>query len=165
MFEPRHRRSGGSSANRWLVVAGGGLVILAFVARMLLDIGHTKVSDLAAVMRPDTTVAQAPAAVAETATAIPSPPSTDTSSPPPPPTGGGYAVQIGAFGSEANATKLSTRASALGYSAVVIPQPSGASTLYLVRVKGLAGADEARQAADSLQRALGVKAVMVSPGR
>ena len=57
MFEPRHRRSGGSSANRWLIVAGAGLVILAFVARMLLDIGHTKVSDLAAVMRPDTTAA------------------------------------------------------------------------------------------------------------
>ena len=74
-------------------------------------------------------------------------------------------MQIGAFGSEANATKLSTRASALGYSAAVIPQPRGASTLYLVRVKGLAGADEARQAADSLQRVLGVKSVVVPPGR
>ena len=54
MFESRYRSGGGSSANRWLLVAGAGLVILAFVARMLLDIGHTKVSDLAGVLRPDT---------------------------------------------------------------------------------------------------------------
>ena len=52
MFESRHRSGGGSSANRWLIVAGAGLVILAFVARMLLDIGHTKVSDLAGVAAP-----------------------------------------------------------------------------------------------------------------
>ena len=54
MFKSRHGSGWGGSANRWLIVAGAGLVILAFVARMLLDIGHTKVSDLAGVLRPDT---------------------------------------------------------------------------------------------------------------
>ena len=185
MFSSRHRSSG-SSANRWLIVAGAGLVILAFVARMLLDIGHTKVSDLAGGLRPDTTPARAvePAVVApeaavntlgaaspETArvtVATPppilkndrtSPPTTSTS------TSGGYAVQIGAFGSEANAMKLGKRASVLGYTATVIPQRRGASMLYLVRVEGLSSAGQARQASDSLARTLGVKSVVVPPGR
>ena len=190
MFSSRHRSSG-SSANRWLIVAGAGLVILAFVARMLLDIGHTKGSDLAGGLRPDTTPARAvepavvaPAVVApeaavntlgaaspETArvtVATPppilkndrtSPPTTSTS------TSGGYAVQIGAFGSEANAMKLGKRASVLGYTATVIPQRRGASMLYLVRVEGLSSAGQARQASDSLARTLGVKSVVVPPGR
>ena len=203
MFESRHRSSGGSNANRWLIVAGAGLVILAFVARMLLDIGHTKVSDLAAVMRPDTAAASAPvpappepaidtpatplvpgpaavtppppalrhdtaAQLARSSQPVPAPPMKPTVKPAPAPlapAGSGYAVQIGAFGSEANATKLGEQASALGYTAAVIPQTRGASTLYLVRVKGLAGAGEARQAADSLARSLGVKSVVVRPGR
>jgi len=201
MFESRHRSSGGSNANRWLIVAGAGLVILAFVARMLLDIGHTKVSDLAAVMRPDTATAAAPApappepAIDTLATpppapvvvtpqppvlkhdttaqrapsprTVPAPPTTPSVTPapaPPTPAGSGYTVQIGAFGSEANATKLSERASALGYTAKVIPQVRGASTLYVVRVKALS-ANEARQAADSLARSLGVKSVVVPPGK
>jgi cell division septation protein DedD len=170
---------------------------------MLLDIGHTKVSDLAAVMRPDTAAASAPApappepAIDTQATTpapgpavvtpqppvlkhdttaqlapsdqpVPAPPAKPSTKPAPAPAapaGSGYAVQIGAFGSEANATMLSERASALGYAAAVIPQTSGASTLYLVRVKGLAGATEARQAADSLARSLGVKSVVVPPGK
>lgn len=165
MFESRQRSSGGSSANRWLIVAGAGLVILAFVARMLLDIGHTKVSDLAAVMPPDTTATPSPVTVAETVVATLSPAVADTSSALAPAAAvGGYSVQIGAFGSEANATKLSTRASALGFTAAVIPEPRGASTLYLVRVTGLTGADEARRAADSLGRALRVTSVVVPPG-
>lgn len=202
MFESRHRSSGGGNANRWLIVAGAGLVILAFVARMLLDIGHAKVSDLAAVMRPDTSTATAPApappgpAVDTQATppapapamvtpqppvlrrdttaqrapaprTVPAPPTAPAVTPTPAqptPAGSGYAVQIGAFGSEANATKLSERASALGYKATVIPQARGASTLYLVRVTVL-GAHEARQAADSLARSLGVKSVVVPPGK
>jgi len=73
MFESRHRSSGGS-ANRWLIVAGAGLVILAFVARMLLDIGHTKVSDLAGVLRPDTTNPNPAAAPAPAADTIATPP-------------------------------------------------------------------------------------------
>ena len=201
MFESRHRSSGGSNANRWLIVAGAGLVILAFVARMLLDIGHTKVSDLAAVMRPDTATAAAPAPAppepvidtlatpppapvvvtpqppvlkrdttaqrAPSPRTVPAPPTTPSVTPapaPPTPAGSGYTVQIGAFGSEANATKLSERASALGYTAKVIPQVRGASTLYVVRVKALS-ANEARQAADSLARSLGVKSVVVPPGK
>ena len=202
MFESRHRSSGGSNANRWLIVAGAGLVILAFVARMLLDIGHTKVSDLAAVMRPDTATAAAPtpappepaidtqaappppapvvvtppppvlkhdttAQRAPSPRTVPAPPTAPSVTPapaPPTPAGSGYTVQIGAFGSEANATKLSERASALGYTAKVIPQARGASTLYLVRVNALS-ANEARQAADSLARSLGVKSVVVPPGK
>lgn len=213
MFESSHRSSGGSSANRWLIVAGAGLVILAFVARMLLDIGNTKVSDLAGVLKPDTTAAQvAPAVVTPEAapdsapTAVVDSPSTPAPAPspaPPPATapatatatpvrvtngtppvlkteptpapstpapvaaapGSGYAVQIGAFGSEANANKLRDRAATLGYAAAVIPQRRGASELFLVRVQGLTSVGAARQASDSLARTLGVKSVVVPPGR
>jgi cell division septation protein DedD len=209
MFESSHRSSGGS-ANRWLIVAGAGLVILAFVARMLLNIGHTKVSDLAGVLRPDTTSAPAPspAPVVEAPTAAPAveapatvtpetvavpkaavtpdasvdspratPPGTTrlrnvappvlkpdtTGRAPAAPADGKYAVQIGAFGSDANATKLQKQASALGYMTTVTTQQRGASTLYVVRVRGLLGAAEARQASDSLARTLGVKSVVVPP--
>lgn len=202
MFESSHRSSGSSSANRWLIVAGGGLVILAFVARMLLDIGHTKVSDLAGVLKPDTTSAQtaAPAVVTPEApdtalAAVVDTPSAPTPTPPAAPvrvanvtppilkldttpprpatprtpapaaSGTGYAVQIGAFGSEANAAKLRDRASKLGYTATVISQRRGASELYLVRVQGLSSAETARQASDSLAHTLGVKSVVVPPGR
>lgn len=190
MFESSHR-SGGSSANRWLIVAGAGLVILAFVARMLLNIGHTKVSDLAGVLRPDTTAAQAVAPVAEApVVAAPVVVTVDTPRTAPPgttrlsnvappvlkpdttgrapaataaPADGEYAVQIGAFGSDANATKLQKRASALGYTTVVTTQRRGGSTLYLVRVRGLRDAAQARQASDSLARTLGVTSVVVPP--
>ena len=197
MFESRHRSSGGNSANRWLIVAGAGLVILAFVARMLLDIGHTKVSDLAGVLRPDTaTAASAATAPVDTvlappvpdsaATVTPAPPSPEaqataptasvptTSAPtaPPPPAaapapaapGGQYLIQIGAFGSEANAARLVQGASALGYQASVIPQARDGSNLYLVRVAGTGSAADARVASDSLARTLGVKAVVLRPG-
>lgn len=190
MFESRHR-SGGNSANRWLIVAGAGLVILAFVARMLLDIGNTNVADLAAVIRPDTAAASAtPLPPPEAATTDSTAPEAAASSPPAPvpapdstaiaPTvaatppvlkkdttvrEGGFAVQIGAFGSEGNATKLSERASAIGYPAAVIAQPRAGSTIYLVRVKGLHTAAEAQLASDSLARALRVQSVVVPPGR
>lgn len=204
MFESSHRSSSGTSANRWLIVAGAGLVILAFVARMLLDIGNTKVSDLAGVLKPDSTAAQSVAPAPEPVTApsvvtpevaaavvdTPSPvppapapaPATETPTAParvvqvrppvlkvdttsPRATVTGYAVQIGAFGSEANAVKLRDRASTLGYSASVIPQRRGASELYLVRVQGLSSVEAARQASDSLARSLGVTSVVVPPGR
>ncbi len=180
MFEPRHHSSGGSSANRWLIVAGAGLVVLAFVARMLLNIGHTSVSDLAAAIRPDTTPSTAVAAAATIDSVMPPPamdpaPDTTTMVPvpppvaaprvpaPPAPTARGYAVQIGAFGSEGNATRLSKRATSLGYPASVIPEARSTSTLYLVRVNGLSSPEQARVAADSLARALKVRSVIITP--
>lgn len=179
MFKSRHGSSGGSSANRWLIVAGAGLVILAFVARMLLDIGHTKVSDLAAAMRPDTAPSAAavvtPAAAdsemlapeteaaPDTTAPVPTPPVAATASASP--VARGYAVQIGAFGSEGNATRLSERATGLGYPASVIPQERSASTLYLVRVNGLSSPERARVAADSLARSLRVKSVIIPPSQ
>lgn len=188
MFESRHRSSGGNSANRWLLVAGAGLVILAFVARMLLDIGQTKVSDLTGVLRPDTATAAAPApAPVDTATVAPAPepaatiapaassPDTTATAPAAPPpiavapastaSDSRYVIQIGAFGSEANASKLVQRASALGYQASVIPPAPGGSTLYFVRVGGAGTAADARAASDSLARTLGVKAVVLRPGQ
>jgi cell division septation protein DedD len=190
MFESRHRSGGGNSANRWLVVAGAGLVILAFVARMLLDIGQTRVSDLAGVLRPDSATAAtpvpAPAPAVDTVavtpvreaapTAAPSAPlpdsvaATPVASPPPvpapvPSASGRVVIQIGAFGSEANATKLSQRASAIGYEATVIPQVRGNTTLYLVRVIRAGTPAEARIVSDSLAHALGVNAVVLRPGQ
>jgi cell division septation protein DedD len=79
--------------------------------------------------------------------------------------GGLYQVQIGAFGSEANATKLRQQALAIGYGAVVVPQPRNGTTLYLVRVKGLTSAGEAQQVSASLARRLGVQSVVVPPAR
>ncbi len=225
MFESRYRSGGGSSANRWLIVAGAGLVILAFVARMLLDIGHTQVSDLAGVLRPDTAKTAATSAPAPTpadnvaADTLPAPPvaaqspaippqdtatnpaslarpvpptKVTTAQPPdsqrtapsstaptgthvtvakPPPVlrmdtttpGSRYVVQIGAFGSEANAAKLSQRASALGYEATVVPQVRGDATLYLVRVIRAGSPADARIVSDSLANTLGVKAVVLRP--
>jgi cell division septation protein DedD len=79
--------------------------------------------------------------------------------------GSSFVIQIGAFGSEANAGTLSQRASALGYDAAVVPQVRGATTLYLVQVRGAGNAAEARQASDSLAHSLGVTAVVLRPGR
>jgi cell division septation protein DedD len=97
---------------------------------------------------------------------------TDTTAPPPPDTthapplpGGRYVVQIGAFGSEANATKLTQRALAIGYEATVIPQVRGNATLYLVRVARAGSPADARIASDSLARTLGVNAVVLRPGQ
>jgi len=187
MFESRNRSSAASSANRWLLVAGAGLVILAFVARMLLDIGQTRVTDLAASLRPDTATATTPAAtvaekpapardaaaVADTApsvtVALPVPVLKADAAPRPAAAPAhaatGYAVQIGAFGSRPNAEKLVAKAATIGFAADVIPQQRGATSLYLVRVGGLTGAPEARQASDSLTRGLGVRAVVIPPGR
>ena len=76
MFSSRHNAGSGGSANRWLIVAGAGLVILALVARMLMDIGQTKVSDLTGALTADSAAPapadSVPAAPADT-TAIPSP--------------------------------------------------------------------------------------------
>jgi DedD protein len=217
MFESRHRGSGGNSANRWLIVAGAGLVILAFVARMLLDIGHTRVSDLTAALHPDT--AAAAAATPAPAESTPAPPAaqpvvSDTQGPPPPSPdavaspatpppaqsaapqppatppegsaskgvhtvtaqppvlhldtttpGSRYVVQIGAFGSGPNAEKLSQRATALGFQAAVIAQVRNGTTLYLVRVMRAGNAADARMVSDSLESALGVKAVVLRPGQ
>lgn len=227
MFSSRHSTGSGGSANRWLIVAGAGLVILAFVARMLMDIGHTKVSDLTGALRPDSATpaaADSAPAVASPDTAaapLPSPPESSVStspasanapaaapaSPPPPPVsaavrsdtppapktpagvsviknprppillpdttqwkgaslpaGRGYAVQIGAFGSRGNADKLAARAASLGFGAGVSSETRSGGTLYLVRVTGLTGPDEARTAADSLTRSLKVNAVVIPPG-
>lgn len=228
MFSSRHNAGSGGSANRWLIVAGAGLVILAFVARMLLDIGHTKVSDLTGALTADTAAAApAPAPAPSDPTVVAT---SDTASPPPPapsapaavarpgpgtsptsvptptapaaaavkadtppasglppgvaivkdprppillpdsqwkgtmPGGRGYAVQVGAFGSRENADKLAARASALGFGAGVSSESRNGGVLYLVRVTGLRGADEARTAADSLTRALKVNAVVIPPG-
>jgi cell division protein FtsN len=184
MFESRRRGGGGNSANRWLIVAGAGLVILAFVARMLLDVGHTRVSDLAGALRPDTANATpATASAVEPAAALPTvrpvasdtpaaaPPDTvATPAPPAParmpvPPGSRYVVQIGAFGSAPNAEKLSRRATALGFQAAVITQVRGGTTLYLVRVMRSGSVADARMVSDSLASALGVKAVVLRPGQ
>jgi cell division septation protein DedD len=201
MFSSR-RHGGGSSgsANQWLLLAGAGLVILAFVARMLLDIGHTKVSDLTGAMIPagsphgdsaaatiaapatdsmlarDTVGAMTatlrdtsptptrPAAPAAVTNPKPAP-VTPAKTPAAPVVSGTYSVQLGAFGTQSNADKLVARATDAGFTAQVVPLSHGTSTLYAVRVRGLASDAAARAAADSMSRQLGVNAVVVAPGR
>jgi len=195
---------------------------------MLLDIGHTEVSDLVGVVRQDTTnpaaapalapadTIGAPPAAQPVATDTQAPTTLDTSTRPAPPAspttpsrvapaqsaapeatsrqgadsltgprgthavvakpppvlrmdtttpGSRYVVQIGAFGSEANAAKLSDRASALGYPATVVAQVRGDGTLYLVRVIRAGSAADARTVSDSLAKTLGVTAVVLRPGQ
>jgi hypothetical protein len=47
----------------------------------------------------------------------------------------------------------------------VIAQVRNGTTLYLVRVMRAGGAADARMVSDSLERALGVKAVVLRPGQ
>ncbi len=79
------------------------------------------------------------------------------------PQSGTWGVQLGAFGQHANAERLRDRVRALGFAAEVAPIDDGRG-LERVRVGGLADSTAARAAADSLSRAVGMRAVVVPPG-
>jgi len=115
---------------------------------------------------PEAAPAPAPAKVAQSA-----PPSVETapdaaprSEPKPPPAlsgpGGGWAVQVGAFGSADTARKLVQELSGAGYRAFVSPVNRGGKTLYRVRVGPEGDRASAEQLAPRL-KARGLPATVV----
>jgi cell division protein FtsN len=172
-----------SGPDRWLVLAGAGLLVLGLVLRLLTDIGRstaagdtaTPVADrkvpaaepMPAVLPPTTaeTLAATPSAP-EPAPAPVSRPAAPREKAPAPavakaPATSGWGVQLGAFGQRANAERLQSRVRALGYQATI----ADAGALTRVRVNGLADRAAAQAAADAHARTLGTKGVVVSPGR
>ena len=163
-----------SGPDRWLVLAGAGLLVLGLVLRLLTDIGRsTAVGDTSTPVA-DTKVPTAepaialPPTTAETLAATPSVPepapataSVTRPAPAPSAPATGWGVQLGAFGQPANAERLAGRVRELGYQAGI----ANDGRLTRVRVNGLADRAAAQVAADSIARALDTKGVVVGPGR
>ena len=107
--------------------------------------------------------ALAPSAVAPAPAVVPAPPAAPASTPRTAPQAavpaaaakGDWVVQLGSFGAEDNARKLSERATQLGYKATVSSIRANGRTLYRVRV----GPYETRRAADAAASALGGQGV------
>jgi len=180
-----------SGPDRWLVLAGAGLLVLGLVLRLLTDIGRsTAAGDMAApaadMATSESSAPAAPSLPATTAeTLAASPPTPEpapaavvtparpkapptAAKPAPRPTGpveatglSGWGVQLGAFGNRVNAERLRSRVQVLGYRTNLID----AGTLARVRVSGLTDRPAAEAAADSIARALGTRGVVVGPGR
>lgn len=170
MFEANQRRAAGSGANRWLILAGLGLLVLGLVLRMMLDIGavggkepDTAAADTAAVGTEAVGEAAVDTAAVGTAAERTAVSPTAVSPTAAAPTATPYMVQLGLFSRQANAESLQTRAAALGYTATVHPLQRGARTLYRVSVDDLPTMEAAKRAADSLRKALGVEALASGP--
>ena len=169
-----------SGPDRWLVLAGAGLLVLGLVLRLLTDIGRstaagdtaTPVADTRAL--PEEPAPGLPPTTADTlaaSTAVPEPPPVSVARPVPvkpsapaiaaAPAATGWSVQLGAFGQAANAQRLAGRVRELGYEASVV----NAGKLTKVRVDGLADRRAAQAAADSIARVLDTKGVVVGSGR
>jgi cell division septation protein DedD len=171
--------------DRWLVLAGAGLLVLGLVLRLLTDIGRsTATGDTATPMADTQQPALEPApstalppTTAETLAATPPVPAPAPRSaanlevgrklvpvieqPAPIPRAGDWGVQLGAFSKRANAERLAAQVRQLGYQSSVAPSGS----LSRVRVTGLANRATAQLAADSIAGALGTKGVVVGPAR
>lgn len=178
MSVPRRKTSLFSAGpDRWLVLAGAGLLVLGLVLRLLTDIGRSTAQGDTTTHVADTQAsppAALPATTAETlgatppAPAVPQPESRPPSTPAPEAAKpapaalatNGWGVQLGAFGQRANAERLQAQVQKLGYTASV--GASGALTR--VRVVGLPDRAAAQQAADSIGRVLGTKGLVVGPG-
>ena len=172
------RRKGNMFSNgpdRWLVLAGAGLLVLGLVLRLLTDIGRSTATGDTTTPVADTTLGpEAPAlalppTTAETLAATPSTPEPAPASTTAPAAGTagtsaaatGWGVQLGAFGQADNAQRLAGRVRELGYQAGI----TRAGRLTKVRVNGLADRAAAQVAADSIARVLETTGVVVGPGR
>lgn len=102
-------------------------------------------------------VAQAADAASATPASVAGPPASEPEAAIAPapviPARGGWAVQVGAFGSEASARKLVDQLREAGYRAYVAPVSRGGKTLHRVRV----GPEAARAEAESLVAGLKVR--------
>jgi len=92
-----------------------------------------------------------PPAVAKAPPATPVQPPAETAPAPAPVTRGGWAVQVGAFGSAAAAQRLVKDLQGAGYRAFVSPVTRSGKTLHRVRVGPEAGRDDANRLAERLK--------------
>jgi len=92
-----------------------------------------------------------PPGVAKAPPATPVQPPAETAPAPAPVTRGGWAVQVGAFGSAAAAQRLVKDLQGAGYRAFVSPVTRSGKTLHRVRVGPEAGRDDANRLAERLK--------------
>jgi len=92
-----------------------------------------------------------PPGVAKAPPATPVQPPAETAPAPAPVTHGGWAVQVGAFGSAAAAQRLVKDLQGAGYRAFVSPVTRSGKTLHRVRVGPEAGRDDANRLAERLK--------------
>jgi cell division protein FtsN len=184
-----------SGPDRWLVLAGAGLLVLGLVLRLLTDIGRsTAAGDTAAPVAdmatpeasapgvptlPITTAetlaaspaAREPAPAAVPKAAQPKAPSAATRSaagPAPTKTAPAAASDAAGWGVQLGAFGNRANAERLRSRVQVLGYRTDvieAGTLARVRVSGLADRAAAEAAADSISRALGTRGVVVGPGR
>jgi cell division septation protein DedD len=95
--------------------------------------------------------AEAPPAVAKAPPATPVQPLAETAPASAPVTRGGWAVQVGAFGSAAAAQRLVNDLQGAGFQAFVSPVTRSGKTLHRVRVGPAAGRDDAARLAERLK--------------
>jgi DedD protein len=100
-----------------------------------------------AVPAPEPVAPRPPPAVAKSEPAAPIRPPVATA----PVTGGGWAVQVGAFGSAAAAQRLVKDLEGAGYRVFLSPVTRSGKTLYRVRVGPAAGRDDANRLAERLK--------------
>lgn len=100
---------------------------------------------------PEPDVPREPPAVAKAPPAIAVKPPVETAPAPAAVTHGGWAVQVGAFGSAAAAQRLVKDLQGAGYRAFVSPVTRSGKTLYRVRVGPEAGRDDANRLAERLK--------------
>lgn len=196
MFATRRKGSLFTSGpDRWLVLAGSGLLVLGLVLRLLTDIGRsTAVGDTAAPVAdmpaPESSPPGAPtlpATTAETLAASPpaltpapaadvkptplkAPPTTAKAAakPAPKPSAPAEASGLSGWGVQLGAFGNRANAQRLRSRVEVLGYHANVidgGTLSRVRVSGLANRASAETAADSIARALGTRGVVVGPGR
>ena len=165
MFTSSSRRVGGNP-NRWLLLAGAGLLALGFVLRLMMDIGRTgsTAAGTETAAEPAAETAAEPAAGTDTAAvkaAEPAAekPAAESKAAEKTAANGVWTVQLGVFSTQDNASKVVERARALGYPAA--SAPVGTAGKYRVRVAGFATRTDAQAAADSLGRGLGLTPVVL----
>lgn len=100
---------------------------------------------------PEPVAPREPPAVAKAPPAVPVKPPVETAPAPAAVTRGGWAVQVGAFGSATAAQRLVTDLQGAGYRAYVSPVTRSGKTLHRVRVGPEAGRDEANRLAERLK--------------
>jgi DedD protein len=79
------------------------------------------------------------------------------------PSGGGWSVQLGTFGQQANAEKLRSEVDALGYRTATETISTASGAMHRVRAVGFADATAARRAADSIASATGTRGLVARP--
>lgn len=181
-----------SGPDRWLVLAGAGLLVLGLVLRLLTDIGRSTAAGDTATPVADTKApavepvpaaepahaAALPPTTAETLAAtppvpepVPAPttrPAAPATKPTPPAAKAPAAPATSGWGVQLGAFGQRANAERLQSRVRALGYEAGVTetgTLARVRVNGLADRAAAEAAADSIAHALGTRGVVVGPGR